>query len=144
MALLDIHGKCHCGAVQFKARIDPHRVMACHCTDCQILSGAPLRAGVAATIENFSLTGEVKEYIKTSQSGNRRAQVFCPTCATPLFSKAAEDATTVMVRAGCLAEKDQLKPALNIWKRSSLRWLNEIESLPSSQQQEVYLPAQEG
>jgi len=48
-----IDGSCHCGAVSFSAEIDPDRVMVCHCTDCQVLLGAPFRAVVAAPIETL-------------------------------------------------------------------------------------------
>ena len=143
MALININGKCHCGGVTFKARIDPKKVMACHCEDCQILSGAPFRAGVPTTLENFSLHGEVKSYVKVSQSGNRRAQVFCGTCATPLFSRAESNATSVMIRLGCVSEREQLKPMLSIWARSSIGWLSDLDKTPKSEQQEVYFKAED-
>jgi len=75
---MHINGACHCGAISFKAEIDASRVMACHCTDCQVLSGSPFRAVVVAPISTFSVTGTPKSYVKVAQSGNRRAQVFCP------------------------------------------------------------------
>jgi hypothetical protein len=57
--------------------------MVCHCSDCQVLSGAPYRAVVAAPVDTLSVTGTTKSYVKVAQSGNRRAQVFCPECGTP-------------------------------------------------------------
>ena len=50
---MKIDGACHCGAVRFTAEIEPERVMVCHCTDCQVLSGAPFRAVVAARHDAF-------------------------------------------------------------------------------------------
>jgi hypothetical protein len=143
MPLLSINGKCHCGSVSFTAKIDSDKVMACHCEDCQVLSGAPFRAGVPAKVENFSLSGEVQSYIKISNSGNRRAQLFCGNCGTPLFSRAENDATSVMIRLGCVSERAHLAPVINIWKRSSLSWIGEIDNLPSAQKQEIYLRAEE-
>lgn len=68
---MKINGACHCGAIAFEADIDPSRVVVCHCTDCQVLSGAPLRAIVSTPIEQFSLLrGEPKRYVKVAQSGN--------------------------------------------------------------------------
>ena len=74
-SIMPINGACHCGSVSFSAEIDPSRVMVCHCTDCQTLSGSPFRAVVAAPIASFELRGEPKSYVKVAQSGNRRAQV---------------------------------------------------------------------
>jgi len=87
---MQIDGACHCGLISFTAEIDPTRVMVCHCSNCQVLSGSPFRVSVAAPMETFVLRGQPKTYIKIAESGNRRAQVFCPECATPLFAGAGE------------------------------------------------------
>jgi hypothetical protein len=138
---MQIDGACHCGAVSFTAQIDPGRVMVCHCTDCQVLSGAPLRAVVAAAIDTLSVSGQTKRYIKVAQSGNRRAQVFCPDCGTPLWATAPENPTSVIIRLGCVRQRAQLKPAVQIWQHSALPWLSELASIPGSPEQQAFLPA---
>lgn len=40
---MKVTGQCHCGAIGYEAEIDPARVSACHCTDCQRLSGSAYR-----------------------------------------------------------------------------------------------------
>ena len=128
-------GSCHCGLTSFTAEIDPSRVTVCHCTDCQALSGAPFRAVVRAPIETFILHGEPKRYIKTAQSGKSRAQVFCPECGTPLYATAPENPTTVNIRLGCVRQRAQLKPTVQIWQRSELAWLRELHSIPGLSEQ---------
>jgi hypothetical protein len=137
---MQIEGACHCGAVSFTAEVDPSRVMVCHCTDCQVLSGAPFRAVVAAPFESLSVKGQTKSYVKVAQSGNRRAQVFCPECGTPLWATAPENPTSVMVRLGCVKQRFQLKPAVQIWEQSAVPWLSELGSLTGSAQQQAFLP----
>ena len=134
-------GACHCGAVTFTAQIDPGRVMVCHCTDCQVLSGAPFRAVVAAAIETLSVSGRTRRYIEVAQSGNRRAQVFCPECGTPLWATAPENPTSVVIRLGCVRQRAQLKPVVQIWHHSALPWLLELASIPGSPEQRALLPA---
>ncbi len=138
---MHIDGACHCGLITFTAEIDPARVMVCHCTDCQVMSGSPLRAVVAAPIASFVLRGEPKSYVKVAQSGNRRAQVFCPDCGTPLYATAPQNATSVVIRLGCVAQRAQLKPAVQIWEHSALAWLPELQSIPGSPEQQGVLPA---
>lgn len=138
---MTIDGACHCGQVRFTALIDPERVMACHCTDCQTLSGAPFRAVVATRIEHFQLQGQVKQYIKVAQSGNRRAQVFCPECATPLYATAPENATSVIIRLGCVTQRDQLPPQVQIWQHSQQPWLKDLASIKATADQSGFLPA---
>jgi hypothetical protein len=138
---MHIDGACHCGFISFTAEIDPARVMICHCTDCQVLSGAPFRAVVAASIGSFVVRGQPKSYVKVAQSGNRRAQMFCPECGTPLYAMAPENATSVIIRLGCVAQNGQLKPAAQIWQHSALPWLSELQSIPGSPEQQNFLPS---
>lgn len=138
---MKIDGACHCGAVSFTAEIDPSRVMVCHCTDCQVLSGAPFRAVVAAPFEGLVVSGQTRSYIKVAQSGNRRAQVFCPECGTPLWATAPENPTAVIIRLGCVRQRAQLKPAVQIWQHSALPWVTELATVPGSPEQQAFLPA---
>ncbi len=137
-----IDGACHCGLISFTAEIDPTRVMICHCSDCQVFSGSPFRMSVAAPIETFVLRGKPKTYVKVAESGNRRVQAFCPECATPLFGTAPENATSVMIRLGCVKQRSQLKPLVQLWQRSSMPWLSGLHGIPGSPKQEAFLPAQ--
>jgi len=138
---MQIHGACHCGLISFAAEIDRSRVMVCHRTDCQVLSGSPFRYVVAAPADSFHLSGSPKSYIKLAQSGNRRTQVFCPECGTPLYATAPENPTWVSIRLGCVQERAQLKPAVQIWQHSALPWLPELPNVPGSPEQQAFLPA---
>jgi hypothetical protein len=82
-------------------------------------------------MEKFSLKGQPKSYTKVAQSGNRRVQVFCPECGTPLYSSAAESPTAVVIRLGCVTQRALLKPTLQVWHHSALPWLSELESIPA-------------
>ncbi|MCX7892623.1 MAG: GFA family protein [Burkholderiales bacterium] len=137
---MQINGACHCGAVSFTAEIDPARVVLCHCTDCQVMSGSAFRMVVLAPIETFAVRGETKRYVKVAQSGNRRAQVFCPECGTPLYATAPENPTSVSIRLGCVDERAQLRPAAQIWQRSAMPWLSEMQAIPGSPEQGALLP----
>ncbi len=139
---MHIDGGCHCGRITFTAEVDPHRVMVCHCADCQVLSGSPFRAVVAAPIELFAVRGGTKSYVKVAESGNPRAQVFCPECGTPLYATAPQNPTAVIIRLGCVAQRAQLKPAVQIWQQSSMPWLADLHGIPGSPRQQAFLPAQ--
>jgi hypothetical protein len=128
---MQIDGRCHCGAISFTAELDPTEVRACHCTDCQVLSGAPFRAVATVPVGKFSFSGQPKTYVKVAQSGNRRAQVFCPECGTSLYSCAAENPTAVVIRLGCVTQRAQLKPVVQYWHRSAMPWLNELGTIPA-------------
>jgi hypothetical protein len=138
---MHIDGGCHCGAIALTAEIDPASVMLCHCTDCQVLSGSPFRHVVPAPIESFAVTGSPKVYVKVADSGNRRAQVFCPECGTPLYAASPDNPTWVSIRLGCVRQRAALKPMAQIWQHSAPPWLRELSSIPSSPEQQAILVA---
>jgi hypothetical protein len=127
---MNISGKCHCGAITFTALIDPSKVIACHCEDCQVFSGAPFRAVIPATVENVFLSGEPKIYIKIAESGNRRIQAFCANCGTQLYATEPESPKVLNIRLGCVNERTQLPPAVQIWGNSAMPWLHSIATVP--------------
>src|ERR671922_1759533 len=107
---MKIDGGCHCGHITYVAEIDPDKVGICHCTDCQTLSGSAFRVSVPAAKEAFSLRGgEPKIYVKTAESGNKRAQAFCPECGTALYAGAVDNTGPLGLRLGTIKQRDQLK-----------------------------------
>jgi hypothetical protein len=129
---MKIDGSCHCGAITFEAEVDPATVGVCHCTDCQTLSGAPYRASVPCTRDKFHIrSGEVATYVKTAESGNRRAQAFCPICASPIYATAADDpGAPLNIRVGVIRQRDQLVPKGQVWVRSRQTWVDDLAAIP--------------
>jgi hypothetical protein len=110
---MKVHGSCHCGAIRFEADADPAKAGVCHCSDCQSLTGSAFALYLQVPRESFRLTaGQPKTYVKTAESGNRRAQVFCADCGSRLWAS---------------AEKD-------VWCRSALPWINELGRVPGKAQ----------
>ena len=132
-----IDGACHCGAISFTAEVDPSHVMVCHCSDCQVMSGSAFRVVVAAPFAKLALTGAPRTYVKTAASGNRRAQVFCPTCGTHLYAADADNPTWASIRTGWVRQRALLKPVAQIWQHSELPWLRELPSVPGSPEQQA-------
>lgn len=128
---MKITGQCHCGSIRFSATADPGKVFACHCADCQIISGGPFRAVVAIPADQVELQGSPKNYVKVAASGNRRAQAFCGDCGTQLFATEADEPKTLNIRLGCVNERTQLKPVVQVWKDSAMPWLPELDSIPA-------------
>jgi hypothetical protein len=133
---MHIDGGCHCGHIKYEAEVDPATVGICHCTDCQILTGTAFRTTVPSLKNTFRLRGGApKIYIKTAESGTRRAHGFCPECGTPIYSSAVTDPEVFGIRVGTIRQREQLQPSRQIWCRSALDWAMNIESLPRSAKQ---------
>jgi hypothetical protein len=126
---MKIDGGCHCGNITYTAEVDPDRVGICHCTDCQTLTGTAFRVSVAATKEAFRMTGQAKIYVKTAESGAKRAQAFCPECGTPIYSTAVDEPQVFNIRVGTVRQRGELRPKTQGWCRSALDWVNDLQSL---------------
>lgn len=131
-----VHGACHCGAIAYEAEVDPARAVVCHCGDCQTLSGAAIRASVPAKAEDFHLLkGTPKTYVKTAESGNKRVQVFCGDCGSPLYSADAVGGKVYSLRIGVMAERAQLPPQRQIWCEAALPWTRDLLDVPGMPKQ---------
>jgi hypothetical protein len=114
---MKIDGRCHCGYITYEAEIDPEKVMICHCADCL-------------------LSGELKIYVKTGESGTKRPQSFCPECGTPIYSSTVGEGPKVhVIRLGTARQRDQLVPKVQLWCRSSQRWLSDLGSIREIEKQ---------
>jgi hypothetical protein len=128
---MKIQGACHCGTIRYEADVDPARVTICHCTDCQELTGSAFRVTVRTLQKDFVLiSGSPSTYIKTAESGARRAQVFCATCGSPLYAYGVGNTETYGLRVGCIVQRRQLTPRNQIWCRSALEWVFDMGGLP--------------
>jgi hypothetical protein len=134
---MKIEGSCHCGYITFEADADPEKTTLCHCTDCQTSTGTAFRTNIPVPGNSFRmLSGEPTIYVKTSaDSGNPRAQAFCPKCGSPIYSTTPGDGPKpfYMVRVGVLRQRDQLVPKLQNWYRSARPWVTEIGAIRSNQ-----------
>ena len=131
---MKIDGHCHCGAIQYEAEVDPERVYVCHCTDCQSISGGTFRWAVPLPAADFRLlSGAPKTYVKTAESGRISHQVFCPDCASPIYSTLPESGQkSINLRLGTARQRAQLRPRKQIWCGSAQEWATlqgPIESL---------------
>ena len=130
---MEVTGRCHCGAISYRAVVDPDQAGICHCTDCQRLTGSAYRVSIPASAESFTLLGgQPKIYVKTAESGNRRVQAFCAECGSPIYSCAVKDPPLYMLRIGGIDQRASLAPRRQIWCRSAMPWSADIAGLPKS------------
>jgi hypothetical protein len=124
-----IDGRCHCGAITYEAEVDPETTGICHCTDCQTLTGTAFRVTVRAPAEHFVLRGKPTIYVKTADSGRKRAHAFCPTCGSPIYATSAENATVYSLRLGLIRQRKEMRPRREIWCASALPWSRNLGAL---------------
>ena len=133
---MDVTGRCHCGAIAYRAIVDPAKVGICHCTDCQTLTGSAYRVSVPAPAETFKLlSGAPRTYLKTAESGTKRIHAFCPDCGSPVYACAIKDTPAYSLRVGALDQRASLPPRRQIWCKSAVPWSANISELPKTLKQ---------
>ncbi len=135
---MKVDGSCSCGAIKVEGEADPARVQICHCTDCQTGTGSAFRVSIPVPGPSFKMTGQPKIYIKTTtDSGKPRAQAFCGTCGSPIYSTTVGDGqqASYNLRVGILRQRDQLNPKRQQWWRSARPWVTTLDALPKFEKQ---------
>lgn len=133
-----IDGACACGAIKIEGEVDPQTAQVCHCTDCQTGTGSAFRVSIPVPGASFKMTGEPTIFVKTTaESGNPRAQAFCPTCGSPIYSTSPGSGVqrSYMVRVGIVRQRHQLIPRRQIWFRSAQSWITEFGAIPKNEKQ---------
>lgn len=102
-----------------------------------MLTGSVFRVSVQAARQGFRLlSGQLKTYIKTAESGNKRAHSFCPNCGTPVHAcTVTDDPPSFNLRVGGLKQRHQLPPKKRIWCRSELAWAQNVSAVSGRERQ---------
>lgn len=134
---MQVTGACHCGAIRYQADVDPATLRVCHCTDCQRFSGSAFRVSVRVVPGSLQVhAGTPRVYTKTAESGRASEQAFCDRCGTHLFGTVPGSEPRISsIRIGTIDQRDQLRPVEQIWTRSRLPWVTELDELPARDSQ---------
>lgn len=82
------------------------------------------------------LRGEPKIYIKTAESGTKRAHAFCPDCGTPIYSAPPQNPPVYTLRLGVIRQRAELGPPRRQgWCQSALPWSMDIAGIEKRERQ---------
>ena len=117
-----IEGGCLCGAVRYKASAEPIMTRTCWCRDCQYFASGNATVNVVLPKDAVEVTGTLKDYASTADSGNRMHRRFCPECGTQMFSESEARPHLIIVRAGTLDDPEIARSSGVIWTKSAPSW----------------------
>jgi hypothetical protein len=123
-------GGCICGGVRYECAADPIAMGNCHCRDCQRASGSAYAPALLVPASAVTITGEVKYYDVTGDSGGIVSRGFCPTCGTRLFGKPAAGAGIISIMVGSLDDPSWYRPQADIYTASAQPWDHMNPDLP--------------
>ena len=124
MSNTTLAGGCACGAIRYKLAEPPLIVHACHCRDCQRITGSAFVINLWIERKFVEPSLAPKSFRLTAGSGKPVDVFFCDKCGTYLWSfYHAAPGNCLFVRAGTLDQPEQVKPDVHIFTRSKLPWL---------------------
>jgi hypothetical protein len=122
---MNLEGGCCCGKIRYKLTASPLIVHACHCRDCQRLTGSAFVINIWIEQKFVETAATTQKFFRlTAGSGRPHDVFFCDECATYLWSRYhAAPGKTVLLRAGTLDTPEAITPDVHIFTRSKLPWL---------------------
>lgn len=118
-------GGCLCGAVRYKAEVEPVNQRVCHCRIWQRAIGAAFNARLLFRSDDVTIEGPVA----TINSTPDLKRGFCPACGTTLFSR--RDSRGILgVTSGSLDDPSLFKPDMHFWTASKQPWVMLDDGLP--------------
>jgi hypothetical protein len=116
-------GGCSCGKLRYRMNASPLTVHACHCRQCQRVSGSAFVMN--ALVEKGQveiLRGDISEFRFPE---TYHTAFFCPDCATYVWSeyKSGRFDDCWFVRVGTLDDPDRIPPNVHIFTESKQPWV---------------------
>jgi len=115
-------GRCHCGDLHYDFKGSVITSYACHCSDCQIVSGSAFTLNLITLASTLTMRSGLLASQTYSHQNRQLVAHSCPRCQTTLWVNFA-DSPYYSVQTGTLLDRDQFAPVAHIWMHSALSWI---------------------
>jgi hypothetical protein len=119
-----INASCQCGQVTYKLFEAPQNVIACHCRECQKLSTSAFSVTAVVATNAIAFNGEMKQWTRIADSGNKNSGYFCPNCGTRIyqFNPDQPDSIKLKLKPVDKASESLFEPKIHVWTSEKLSW----------------------
>ena len=99
-------------------------VVACHCTECQKMATSPFSITAVVTSSSIEFKGDLQEWSRSSDSGNKNNAKFCPTCGNRIYHYDPSNLDTIKLKLKPinLTTSEVFEPSAHIWVSEKLSW----------------------
>lgn len=116
-----VKGSCQCGQVSYQLLAPPIKVIACHCKECQTLSTSAFSITTIVKAKNITFSGQMKQWQRSSDSGNQNVARFCPNCGNRIYHVNPSQPDIIKLK-GRLENSDHVQPTSHIWLSEKQDW----------------------
>lgn len=118
-----MRAQCQCGQLSATVTGETDQIVACHCTDCQRRTGAPFGVIAYYPAAQVTLSGDAREFTRTSAAGNAWSNGFCPACGSTVWCRGEAKPGTIGIPVGAFADPGYPLPVRSVWEQSMHEWV---------------------
>jgi hypothetical protein len=117
-------GGCQCGSVRYRFEGEPVALAICHCSECQRQSGSAFGMSLTVRKEDFELlSGTLKSFTRSADSGRLVTCAFCPECGTRIYHEPQYRKGSINIKPGTFDDVSFLRPMLQVWTIRKHAWV---------------------
>jgi hypothetical protein len=125
-----ITGGCQCGAVRYEIDAEPMLTLHCECRDCKKASGSGHITAGAFLETAVHMTGTVKGFTSTTDSGATATRGFCPECGGRISYKSSGIPGILAITAGSMDDPNAITPSISVYHKRHVSWDHLDPALP--------------
>jgi hypothetical protein len=120
-----VTGGCLCNTIRYRLLTAPLFCYACHCSDCQKLTGSAFGLFLNIEVYNVAIISPVSPVyvVETKRPGLISRHVECPECKCELWSHGMLGPAIADVRVGTLDFPGLMEPDVHTFVGSKLAWI---------------------
>ena len=124
-------GRCACGALRYEIAAEPIAMIDCQCRDCQRESGTGHGSHLTFPRANAKIEGDATHWNAVGEQQVVKAQAFCPTCGSPVYTTFPAMPDYIVVRAASLDDPSLYTPQMVIWSAGAQPWDHVDPNVPA-------------
>ena len=110
--------------------------VACHCRDCQKMSGGAFSITMFVKSDTFELLrGELMVFERDADKGSKALCYFCPLCSNRIYHVNPDAPEFFRLKSGVLDDTSQIIPQVHCWTSRAQPWLKFTDDLPKHESQ---------
>lgn len=145
---MTLAGSCRCGDCSYVLdRTDMPVTYACHCLDCQTMTGSAFSLQAVVPLSRLKIEGVTIDWAHENSRGAVTTQRFCRTCKTRIYSTNEGRAGVAILRAGTLDDSQSIVPVAHMWVKRKQPWIElpvgadrYEESIPGDRAMTLFAP----
>ncbi len=127
-----LKGSCNCGYIQYEVLLPFRFQAACHCIQCQKHTQSAFSLiGVTSSDAFRLLSGKLKTWVKTADSGTRHDCCFCPECGNRIYHQNPNLPDVIRLKLGTLEDTSIIDPQMHVWTQHKQDWFVLPDDVPS-------------